>query len=104
MICASCQTDGIKTVAELKSHSCKTREEWAKLIALRKEGKEDAADRLTKKLLGVKGPEMPEEIREQLREYAKAHRKEHYARKKQKRLERRLAKRRLQAAPTLRRA
>jgi len=106
MICSHCKQDAIQTVAQLRSHwvGCYGRDDWKKVTELRRAGDDDQADKLVRKILGIKGPEMPEHIKEQLRQYQREHREEQYARKKLKRLERRLAKRRLQGSARLVRA
>ena len=58
---------------------------WAKVVALRQSGQEDAAGRLVRKLLGVQGPPMPEEVKEKLRQYNEEHKEEIKARQQQRR-------------------
>lgn len=65
-------------------------EGWARVVELRRSGQEDAAGRLVRKLLGVQGPPMPEEVKEKLRRYNEEHRDE-------------IRERRLQAVATRRR-
>jgi CHASE3 domain sensor protein len=56
--------------------------EWAHVVELRRAGKDDAAGRLAKKLLGIQGPPMTEEVKEKLRQYNEEHKEEIAARKK----------------------
>lgn len=56
---------------------------WAHVVELRREGKEDSADRLVRKLLGVQGPPMSEETKEKLRKYSEDHKEEIKARRHQ---------------------
>ena len=65
-------------------------EGWVRVVELRRSGQEDAAGRLVRKLLGVQGPPMPEEVKEKLRRYNEEHRDE-------------IRERRLQAVATRRR-
>jgi predicted metal-binding protein len=51
-------------------------EAWARVVALRTAGQQDAAERLVRKLLGVQGPPMSEETKEKLRQYNEAHKEE----------------------------
>jgi hypothetical protein len=62
-----------------------SREGWARVVAFRAAGDQDAADRLVRKLLGVQGPPMSEETKAKLREYNEAHREEIKARRAQER-------------------
>lgn len=48
-------------------------EGWARVVELRLAGKHDSADRVAKKLLGVQGPPMSEEVKEKLRRYNAEH-------------------------------
>lgn len=52
------------------------REGWARVVELRRAGEEDAAGRLVRKLLGIQGPPMSEEIKEKLRRYSEEHKEE----------------------------
>ncbi len=61
------------------------REGWARVVELKAAGKQDAADRLVRKLLGVQGPPMSEETKEKLRRYNEEHKEEIKARKEQER-------------------
>lgn len=49
---------------------------WGQVVALRTSGQLDAADRLVRKLLGVQGPPMSEEVKQKLREYNEIHKDE----------------------------
>ena len=73
------------------------REEWRKVSELRNAGQNASADRLARKLLGVKGPEMDEETRKKLREYNHEHRGEIRERRKQERERKRRLLQKVQA-------
>lgn len=61
------------------------REGWKKVADLRRVGDSDAADRLARKLLGVQGPPMPEDVKEKLRQYNEEHKEEIRQRRQQER-------------------
>lgn len=61
------------------------REKWRCVVALRAEGKEGAADRLLRKILGTQGPPMSDEKKAALAAYKEAHKDEIKLRLKQKR-------------------
>jgi hypothetical protein len=56
--------------------------EWSRVVEFRRQGKDDSADRLAKKLLGVQGPPMTEETKAKLRRYSEEHKEEIEARRK----------------------
>jgi CHASE3 domain sensor protein len=58
---------------------------WARVVELRRSGQDEAAGRLVRKLLGVQGPPMPEEVKEKLRQYNEEHKDEIKERQQQKR-------------------
>jgi CHASE3 domain sensor protein len=60
-------------------------EGWARVVQLRREGNQDAADRLVRKLLGVQGPPMSEETKEKLRLWNEEHKEEIQERKRTER-------------------
>jgi len=49
---------------------------WQEVVELRAQGKDDSADRLARKLMGVQSEPMSEETKAKLREYAEAHKDE----------------------------
>lgn len=59
------------------------REGWQHVVDLRAAGKDDTADRVARRLLGIKGEPMTEEKKAELRAYNEAHREERAARRKQ---------------------
>lgn len=85
MICPACSTSGLKSVASLKSHGCTMVADWARVTLLRQKGEDQAAERLARKLLGVKGEPMSEEAKEKLRIYKEEHAEEIKAREELKR-------------------
>lgn len=80
MICTACGRTGIRTVAVLKDHGCAAREDWARVTLLKRQGKSDSADRLARRLLGVKGEPMDLETKERLRRWKEDHAEEIKAR------------------------
>jgi len=58
---------------------------WARVTELRRTGQDGAAARLTRKLLGVKGPPMSDEQKEERRRYNEEHKEERKEKAKQKR-------------------
>lgn len=58
------------------------REGWQRVVDLRRDGKDDTADRVARKLLGIVGPPMTEEKKAELRAYNEAHREERAAKRK----------------------
>jgi hypothetical protein len=73
MICGACGTEGLKGISELKNHSCRIKEEWARVMDLRREGHDETANRVARRLLGVKGDPMNEETKEKLRRWKEEH-------------------------------
>lgn len=69
------------------------RAEWQKVVDLRRDGKDDAADRMVRKILGIQGPVMTEEVKAKLRAYNEAHKEEIKERRKQERAIRRAVSR-----------
>lgn len=65
------------------------RREWARVVELRAKGRGEAADRLARRLMGVKGPPMDEETKRKLREYGRTHRAEIRERRRLRRVLRR---------------
>lgn len=65
---------------------------WAQVAEFRRTGDLDSADRLVRKLLGVKNPPMSEETKEKLREWNEAHKDEIRDRRKHERDVRRRTK------------
>lgn len=66
------------------------RREWARVVELRAKGRGEAADRLARRLMGVKGSPMDEETKRKLREYGRTHRDEIREKQRRKRLMRRI--------------
>jgi hypothetical protein len=60
------------------------RADWAKVLELRQAGEDEAAERLVRRILGVKGPAMSEEKKAELRAYKEAHKEEIKQRQKQR--------------------
>lgn len=85
MICVNCGGTGIKTSRELFRHQdeCYSRG-WQEVVNLRLAGEYEAADRKTRKLLGVNTP-MTEEDKQKLKEYYEEHKEEIKIRAKAKR-------------------
>lgn len=71
--------------AALRRGTERIREGWARVAELRREGKDDSAGRLARKLLGVQGEPMSEETKEKLRRYNEEHKEEIQARREQER-------------------
>lgn len=65
------------------------REEWARVCEMRRAGDLDAADKLARKILGVQGPPMTEEVKAKLRAHNEAHREEIRERARLRRIARR---------------
>lgn len=80
MICPACQTSGLKSVASLKAHGCAAVADWARVSLLRQKGEDNAAERLARRLLGIRGEPMSEEAKEKLRVYKEEHAEEIKAR------------------------
>lgn len=68
----------------LKCGMALTREGWGKVVTLRAEHQNDAADRMARKLLGCAEP-MSEEAKAKLKAYNEAHKEEITQRRKEKR-------------------
>jgi phosphoglycerate-specific signal transduction histidine kinase len=73
-------------VADLAPHkktpACAARDPWGRVVELRAAGKDDTAGRVAKKLLGVQGPPMTEEVKEKLRRHNDEHKEEIERRRK----------------------
>lgn len=76
MICTACGMAGIRTVQILKDHGCPTMADWGRVMKLRQEGETQSAERLARRLLGVKGEPMDEEAKERLRRWKEEHAQE----------------------------
>lgn len=76
MICTACGTAGLKGIASLKNHGCSAKEDWARVTLLKEKGEDQMAERLARKLLGVKGEPMDEETKEKLRQWKADHAEE----------------------------
>lgn len=59
----------------------KERLQWQRVIELRREGKDESANRLARKLLGITGPEMTEETKAKLKAYNEANKEKIAARR-----------------------
>jgi hypothetical protein len=73
MICTACGRSGISSVKILKDHGCPTLSDWGRVMKLRQQGESHAADRLARKLLGIRGEPMDEETKEKLRRWKEEH-------------------------------
>lgn len=62
------------------------RDEWGRVVELRRAGQADEADRLVRRLLGVQGPPMSEDKKAELRAWKEEHKDEIKGREKQKRV------------------
>jgi hypothetical protein len=85
MVCGACHEFRTKVVIKLRSHwrtDCKWRQKWARVIEHREAGRPETADRVAKRLLGVKSDPMSEDRREYLEQYRKDHAEEIKARAK----------------------
>lgn len=74
--------------ARLEAMRVRRREQWERVEKLRSQGLDDKADRLTKKILGVKGKERPpmtEEKKEELAQWKRDHKDEIKERRQQER-------------------
>lgn len=60
------------------------RQKWAHVLELRGRGKRATAERVAKRLLGIKGPPMSEEKKAELRRWKEEHREEIKERRQQK--------------------
>lgn len=60
------------------------REKWAHVVDLRRRGMRATAERVAKRLLGIKGPPMSEEKKAELRRWKEEHREEIQERRQQK--------------------
>lgn len=76
MICVACGQTGIRSVAVLKDHRCSVKEDWIRVAELKRQGKGESADRLARRLLGVKGEPMDEDTKEKLRRWKEEHAQE----------------------------
>lgn len=78
MICGTCETPGLRTIAEFRAHKATacSREAWREVAELRRKGDSDAADRAARKAMGIKGEPMSEETKEKLRAWKEAHAQE----------------------------
>lgn len=66
--CGHCREfSGSATEVIAHQRSCSTDPRWARVVELRAEGKVRTADRVAKRLKGVKGRPMPAETKEYLR-------------------------------------
>lgn len=61
------------------------RDEWKRVVELRRAGQVDEADRLVRRLLGIQGPPMTEEKKAELRAWKEEHKDEIKGREKQRR-------------------
>jgi len=95
MVCGSCKSK-VANVKELEEHACRSKE-WARVSELRRQGQDESAKRLARRLIGVKGPEMPADRKEYLDRYKVEHADEIKARAELKRSVRRRLKQ--QTAP-----
>ena len=84
MLCGLCK-ESFPKFAKLADHWKAMSCTWAKVLALRREGKEQEADVLVRKITGTY-KEMTEEAKEKLREYYEEHKEEIRARQKLKRM------------------
>jgi hypothetical protein len=103
MICTACGTSGLKGISSLKSHECKATSDWVRVTLLREKGEDQAAERLARKLLGIKGEPMTPEAKEKLRVYKEEHAEEIKARVELKRATRKRLELLVMPAKSLRR-
>lgn len=85
MICTACGTSGLKSVSSLKDHGCAMILDWARVSELKRQGETGSAERLARKLLGIKGEPMTPEAKEKLRIYKEEHADQIKAREELKR-------------------
>lgn len=85
MICPACGKTGIRSVLVLKDHRCPTMSDWGRVMKLRQNGEIESAERLARRLLGVKGEPMDDETKEKLRQWKEEHAEEIKARSEVKR-------------------
>ena len=84
MVCGGCKEFRTRRVSKLRAHwrvECPVRADWQKVIDARRQGNDETAARIARKLLGIQGPPMTEETKEKLRRYQEEHAEEIKARR-----------------------
>jgi len=94
MLCATCK-ESFRKFAKLSEHWKTAVCTWAKVIQLKRAGKESEADTLQRKILGTYKP-MTEEDKAKLREYYEEHKEEIQARQKLKAMTRKAFERNIE--------
>lgn len=90
MICGRCRTFRTSLIEFWFPHLKICRDPaWAKVWTARLAGENEKAQRLARRAMGIKGPEMSEETKEKLRAYGVEHKDEIAHRAKMRRVERR---------------
>lgn len=91
--CSYCEVfsgSASEVLAHLRS-GCSTDPRWAAVAALRRAGQGQMADKIARRIMGVKGPEMPEATKEKLQVHYDENREEILQKRKEKRAARRRA-------------